>query len=205
MRYIPKNSTPEARKALATFIRLEKKKAHYDNFRQSDGKGFVQESLLQEQGYLCAYCMRRIIMPPKIEHWETREKCNVDKNPLKTLDYDNLLAVCNGTTLQNGITYEHCDQSRSKSNRELTFNPTDERTVQKLKLLKNGTIESINNNIYEDINNEDALNLNALFLRNSRKLVYDSVKKLIDIKCRNKTEIQAQKIITDIVTDWTMN
>lgn len=202
MRYIQKNITPEARKALTTFIRLEKEKAHYDNFKQSDGKGDVQNSLLTEQGFICAYCMRRIGMPPKIEHWITREESNVQNMPAQTLDYDNLLAVCNGTTLQNEIKYEHCDQSRSKSNRELTINPTDERTIQKLRFLKNGKIESDDKAIFDDLNNENALNLNTLFLRDARRLVYESVKKLIDIKCRNKTPTQAQKIIGDIVAEW---
>jgi hypothetical protein len=63
MKYISKNITPEAADALQTFIRLEKEKAHYDNFKQSDGKDKVQKSLLEEQGYLCAYCMQRIEHP----------------------------------------------------------------------------------------------------------------------------------------------
>ena len=96
MRHIQKNITHEARQALLTFIRLEKGKTHYDNFKHSDGKGDVQQSLLIEQGFLCAYCMRRIVMPPKIEHWVTREKSNADKKPKQTVDYDNILAVCNG-------------------------------------------------------------------------------------------------------------
>ncbi len=203
MKYIKKNSSSEAREALSTFIRLEKNKAHYDNFKQSDGKNHVQASLLREQGFICAYCMRRISMPAKIEHWVTRDKCNADKTPLLTLEYDNLLAVCDGKTTLNNAAFEHCDQSRSKSNRELTLNPIDKRTVQQLRFLKNGTIESDNAAISEDIHQDKALNLNALFLMDARKLVYDSVKKLIDIKCRNKTPIQAQKIIKDIVDNWT--
>lgn len=202
MRYIQKNITPEARKALTTFIRLEKEKAHYDNFKQSDGKGDVQNSLLTEQGFICAYCMRRVVMPPKIEHWVTREMSNDSNMAIQTLDYNNLLAVCNGTTLQNEIKYEHCDQSRSKSNRELTINPTDERTIQKVRFLKNGKIEADDKAIFDDLNNEDALNLNTLFLRDARRNVYESVKKLIDLKCRNKTTAQAQKIIAEIIADW---
>jgi uncharacterized protein (TIGR02646 family) len=202
MKYIQKNSTPEARTALSTFIRLEKNKAHYDNFKQSDGKSHVQESLLKEQGFICAYCMRRISMPAKIEHWETREKCNADKKPLLTLDYNNLLAVCNGTTIANGAVFEHCDQSRSKSNRELTINPIDERAIKQIKFLKNGAIESDDAHILEDINQDKALNLNTLFLRDARRNVYESVKKVIDIKCRNKTAIQSKKIITEIVSNY---
>jgi uncharacterized protein (TIGR02646 family) len=203
MKYIKKNITTEARDALSTFIRLEKDKAHYDNFKQSDGKNHVQKSLLEEQGFLCAYCMRRISMPAKIEHWVTRDKCNVDKIPLLTLDYDNLLAVCDGKTALNGTAFEHCDQSRSKSNRELTIQPIDKRTIQQLRFLKNGTIESDNQNISEDINQDKALNLNALFLRDARRNVYESVKQLIDIKCKKATTpLQVRKIITEIVTSW---
>jgi hypothetical protein len=44
--------------------------------------------------------------------------------------------------------------------------------------------------------------LNTLFLRDGRRRVYESVKKVIDLKCKNKTPIQAQKIITEIVDDW---
>ena len=203
MKHIQKNITPEARQALRTFIRLEKEKAHYDNFKGSDGKSDVQKSLLIEQGFLCAYCMRRIVMPSKIEHWVTREKSNRDKKPKQTVDYKNILAVCNGTTFQDDIKHEHCDQSRSKSNRELTINPTDERTILQLRLLKNGWIESDNQDINDDLNNENALNLNTEFLRFDRKDVYNSVKYLIDLKCRNKTPAQAKKIISDIVEDWT--
>jgi uncharacterized protein (TIGR02646 family) len=203
MKYIKKNSSTKAQIALSTFIRLEKNKAHYDNFKQSDGKNHVQESLLQEQGFLCAYCMRRISMPVKIEHWVTREKCNTDKKPLLTLNYDNLLAVCNGATTINGTTFEHCDQSRSKSNRELTINPIDERHINQIRFLKNGAIESHDKNISEDINHDKALNLNTLFLRDARRNVYQSVKKVIDIKCKKATTpIQVQKIITEIVGNW---
>ena len=203
MKHIQKNITPEARQALATFIRKENKKAHYDNFKQSDGKNAVQESLLREQGFLCAYCMRRIQMSPKIEHWVTREQSNVEKKPHQTLNYNNLLAVCIGTTLQNEVKYEHCDQSRSKSNRELTINPTDERVIQKVKFLKNGKIECDDAAIFDDLNEENALNLNVLFLQDARKRVYESVKTLIDLKCRNKNSTQAQKIISDIIDNWT--
>lgn len=202
MKFIKKNCTPEAQAALSTFTRLEKNKTHYDNFKQSDGKNHVQESLLKEQGFICAYCMRRISMPAKIEHWVTREKCNADKKPLLTLDYDNLLAVCNGTTTINGTNFEHCDQSRSKSNRELTINPIDERRIKQIKFLKNGAIESDDKDISEDINHDKALNLNALFLRDARRNVYESIKKVIDIKCKKATPTQAQKIIAEIVDNW---
>ena len=51
----------------------------------------LRRSLLQEQGYICAYCMKRIREDDKvkIEHYKARTKEN-------ELVYQNLLAVCDG-------------------------------------------------------------------------------------------------------------
>ena len=58
----------------------KKARANYDNM---DCKQTVLESLMREQGYLCAYCMRRIpeerelpfgVKPATIEHWEAQSK-----------------------------------------------------------------------------------------------------------------------------------
>ena len=56
----------------------------------------VLRSLMQEQGYLCAYCMRRIPQkgktpPATIEHWDPQSKTCI----AKALDYRNMLAVGN--------------------------------------------------------------------------------------------------------------
>ena len=57
----------------------------------ADVKKTLRESLLKEQGYLCAYCMRRIndAQDTKIEHYKAR-------TPENELQYHNLLAVCKG-------------------------------------------------------------------------------------------------------------
>lgn len=54
----------------------------------------IRQSLLEEQHYLCAYCMKRIKndgLHTTIEHWEP---LSVNKD--KALEYDNMLAVCDG-------------------------------------------------------------------------------------------------------------
>lgn len=58
----------------------------------------LQESLYREQGYLCAYCERRIPVRDKmstedhrIEHWHCR-----DKYPDEVFSYGNLLMCCSG-------------------------------------------------------------------------------------------------------------
>ena len=61
----------------------------FDNL-PSNVKNDIRESLLKEQGYICAYCMKRIESSDvKIEHYKARNSEN-------ELDYKNLLAVCKG-------------------------------------------------------------------------------------------------------------
>ena len=56
-------------------------------------KDTIRESLLEEQHYLCAYCMRKIQnnSHTSIEHWFP-----LSKNKDQALDYRNMLAVCDG-------------------------------------------------------------------------------------------------------------
>ena len=52
----------------------------------------LRTSLLEEQGYICAYCMKKLeddFSKVKIEHYIARNEEN-------QLDYNNLLAVCKG-------------------------------------------------------------------------------------------------------------
>lgn len=65
---------------------------------QFSGIPALQESLYREQGYLCAYCERRIPVRDKmstedhrIEHWHCR-----DKYPDEVFCYGNLLMCCPG-------------------------------------------------------------------------------------------------------------
>jgi uncharacterized protein (TIGR02646 family) len=202
MIWIEKKPTPEAKKSLTDFLRKEGKKAHFGHFKQSDGKGEVQISLAKEQFYLCAYCMRRIPTSEKIEHWHSQEASKEGENPNETLDYNNMLAVCKGITHWQNNTIEHCDQSRSKSNKVLTINPLKKESIEQLKYLRNGRIYSDNKDMNDDLNNKTVLNLNNLSLQDERKKQYEAVKKLIDIRCRGKSEAAAQTEIRKIVDQF---
>jgi uncharacterized protein (TIGR02646 family) len=66
----------------------KKKRAHFDDM-PTEVKNDLRKSLLEEQGYLCAYCMCRIAdsgQDTKIEHYRPRDENN-------ELDYNNLLKV----------------------------------------------------------------------------------------------------------------
>lgn len=88
--------------------------ARFDDM-DADVKRQLRESLLNEQGHLCAYCMRRLsdAKDVKIEHFEARTSEN-------ELSYHNLLAVCKGG--EGGpVLAQSCDTK--KGNRPIFISP----------------------------------------------------------------------------------
>lgn len=88
-------------------------------------KAEVRQALLEEQHYLCAYCMKRIgneELHTTIEHWLPLSK---DKD--NALSYRNFLAVCKGGADVSGNTKGRilcCDAS--KDDREIRIDPLDQ-------------------------------------------------------------------------------
>lgn len=128
----------------------------------------LKESLLTEQGHICAYCMRRIPTRDKnsdgkptsedarIEHIKCREL-----HPELQLNYNNMVICCPGSI--NGD--HHCD--RRKGNRDITFNLFEKRCIDTISYsTSDGTIKS-SNPIYDHEFNQ-ILNLNNKLLKANR-------------------------------------
>lgn len=151
----------------------------------------LRRILLEDQGYICCYCQKRIpekLLPKsKIEHFLCQEH-----NKEKTFDYRNLFIACTG---QIG-NVDTCDTL--KGSKPLNFidllNPNISATI---KYTKNGLIYSNDQDINHEINN--ILNLNDQNLRNSRQAICKSI---MDIKKRIEREggnfdIQINRIMLD--------
>lgn len=161
----------------------------YDRLR-NPLKDQVREALMLEQGHLCAYCMRRIpderiletdteLSDVYIEHWTARSS-DVKVAENKSLDYNNLLAVCSGNEKapeagKRKKRFFTCDKKRD--NRPLKINPLDAETLKTIKYSEDGKIESTDTVINDDLNIR--LNLNcssdAVTLPQNRKNVLDAV------------------------------
>lgn len=139
-----------------------------------DGSGFtpvkadIRTQLLKEQGYLCAYCMQRIVdnqFTTKVEHWHCQ-----DNYPNEQLSYANLLVVCSGNT-QGSL---HCDTK--KGNDDILYNPSvaTHRIESKIKYSTGGKIESIEASFNQQLNN--ILGLNCTRLVENRKAIVDAVR-----------------------------
>ena len=176
-------------------IRKRPEPSSLTHFRSMGGKKFddldaktkdeVRESLLLEQGYICAYCMKRIgrdrdeegrCNDVKIEHVVPRSETSRSKRTeMMELDYGNLVAVCKGAT--NGIM--HCDTS--KGNTLISLHPCNEDVECSVKYgLKDGTISSTNNAWNKDLNDEGKLNLNHPTLKLNRVAALNGLQKALN-------------------------
>lgn len=132
-------------------------------------QSYLTDSLLKEQGYICAYCMRRIPCKDSlsnedhhIEHIKPRSEYLKNQ-----LDYKNMVIVCPGHMGDK----DHCD--RSKGNKEMTLSPLNSRVIQTISYENNGFIKSSNSDWNRELN--DILNLNDKVLVNARKITLQEI------------------------------
>ena len=189
-------------------IRKNKEPIEWTNYCSTPGVGYqsipaLVESLLIEQGYICAYCMRRIPHKDKlykrdgssysltsedhrVEHIKSREH-----HQALELKYSNMVICCPGHIGDK----DHCD--RAKSSNDISFSPLDSSFIDTLSYSSDGRIRSSNPTFNSDI--EKILNLNTKLLVLNRKSVLDEVIKMIN--SYHKSNRQWSKNILRAVLD----
>lgn len=168
MKHIIKDVEPD----VLTGYKLNSTNPSYINFcKKSQRKLNLNDALLDEQGYLCCYCMGEINSENmQIEHWKPQSKY-----PKLDLDYNNLFACCEGNKhnpkRKKGSKNIHCDSK--KSSLELTINPLNKDCETEISYFGDGTINAKNSVYNKDIN--DYLNLNYENLKRNRKSAWIKV------------------------------
>ena len=181
MRSIRKNREP------ASLARYRSQQNATFNDLPSLAKQELRDSLLQEQGYICCYCMSRIKRESmKIEHWHCQSQYRIEQ-----LDYQNILAACPGNAGRPPAD-QHCDTR--KANSDLTFNPTQRDVENWLKYLGDGTIQSTETAFNDEI--DEVLNLNFSRLKGNRKNVVEAVRQALDKKPGPRTKSQIKSLIS---------
>lgn len=147
----------------------------------SELKTIILDSLLKEQGHLCAYCMRRIPetrkLPPgvpgaTIEHWFARNPDSKEDHG-QGLDYNNMLAVCSGNRGCGDKRNLTCDAKRG--NEVLKVDPRNADTIHSISYTADGRIKSEDPVIDEDLNKRLNLNCEAVSLPENRKAVLNAL------------------------------
>lgn len=149
-------------------------------------KDRIRTSLLEEQGYICAYCMKKLkddSSQVKIEHYVARTEEN-------ELDYKNLLAVCKGNE---GEPFENQTCDTRKGSQEIKINPQENRDILTIGYTNDGRIKSTNKDYQKDF--DDTLNLNStLELVSLRKSALDSLKRKLYERKAHLTRETIEKI-----------
>ena len=146
----------------------DKEPKEWEEYRNTEGVDYqsipeLVDSLLKEQGYICAYCMRRIPYKDNIsnENHRVEHILSREKHPDKKLDYKNMVICCPGHIGEEN----HCD--RLKGDRDISFNLFDENFIRTLSYKSDGKITSSNVTFDNEIN--EVLNLNTSLLKANRK------------------------------------
>jgi uncharacterized protein (TIGR02646 family) len=127
----------------------------------------IREALVEEQGAVCCYCMRRIhptAKDMKIEHWQPQST-----SPDLQLTWANLLGACMGGE-GSAPEFQHCDTKKGST--ILTLNPTRERCELVIKYLATGDI-AVDEPFRTDL--LETLQLNVAVLVNCRRGVLNAV------------------------------
>jgi len=189
MKYIYKKRTGIG---YSTLLKMHKAKKCYEDTKNDNSKNpkvttrtDILKDLLDEQGYLCAYCMRSISLDSAtIEHFIGQNYVDDKGNSIgkkEDTNYDNMLAVCHGNFCKNET---HCDSSRSKYQDKrplLNISPLNKQQMNNIKFSQSGVI------YYENIDDESeinfdlnkVLNLNCDNIRNERKKIIKVTKKIL--------------------------
>lgn len=153
---------------------------NYMSLRGED-KREVLEALVAEQGHLCAYCMCRIGVdehPATIEHLVPQHPGDSDTDGELSLDYHNLVAVCDG---RGGAT---CDKRRG--NKPLTVDPTKPHTLEGIFYHRDGRIDAIDGDVWHDLEVTLGLNAPGTNLCGNRSKSMEAIEKSIDRAIKRK-------------------
>ncbi|HRI72176.1 MAG TPA: TIGR02646 family protein, partial [Polyangium sp.] len=127
----------------------------------------ARKALLEEQGHICCFCMRRIaIRQMKIAHWAPQSL-----HPDRTMDWTNLMGACPGGDGDRDAV-KHCDTAQGDI--PIKLNPAD-RSQQCERFVRysiDGRVWSEDADINKDL--DRTLNLNHAALMRARLAVWSA-------------------------------
>lgn len=152
----------------------------------TDTLDVIRQQMLEEQGYLCAYCMQRIVLDTvTIEHFLAQNPTDKHYIGALTIDYHNMLGVCFGNECK-GNSKKNLTCDKHRGNIPLVINPLQKHLVQQIKYKGDGTIYSDDPQIDKDLNETLNLNYEGLLFRKNRKAVLDGLKRYMDRRFAGK-------------------
>tara|TARA_R110001632_G_scaffold214612_3_gene341368 strand:+ start:4708 stop:5355 length:648 start_codon:yes stop_codon:yes gene_type:complete len=187
------NKIHKIREPSSLRVYRNQKNAIYDgpNFTP-DVKNDIKDSLLEEQGHICAYCMQGIKKSNmKVEHFLCQHS---HRN--QQLNYKNLLGCCKGGE-GSKKSQQTCDTRKGSD--ILLYSPAMKPHHNKLKIkyLINGTITSDDIKFNAQLNN--TLNLNNTRFKKNRVEVSDAINSFLNKEAGSRTKAELQKVLNKLI------
>lgn len=223
MKFIIKNRSSKGHNRL---VDLKREDGTYEDVKNDKSKNdYIRDevilSLLEEQNFQCAYCMKSIKLENTfIEHIIGQKyiETGIEIGKENEISYDNFLAVCDGKSCKDQL---HCDKSRANYQKErpLFSNPLKKRIMKNIKFTNQGfvyyekfiDISEIDKlkehatldeklNIQYDIQN--VLNLNCNSLKEKRKLIINALKRITKNWQKEKVKKEYEKCLANPNTEF---
>lgn len=146
--------------------------AIYDDLG-GENKTIIKDSLLDEQGYICAYCMGKINSETStIEHYISQKRhedspYSEKEHKRQSLLYSNMCGVCINTSL-------HCDKKRGNLPLEI-LDPHKPSCEKLITYNLEGEIVPTGSQFDKVIKDIETLGLNCTKLKKNRKAAWDEV------------------------------
>lgn len=202
MRYIQKNRRGIGYQKL---LKIHKSKGSYEDTQNDKSKipkittrTDILKDLLNEQGSICAYCMRSISLEnATIEHIVSQNYVDNKGRAIgkeEDTNYDNMLAVCQGNFC---LKQTHCDKSRSiYQDKEplLAITPLNKLQMSSIKFTQSGVVYYEKLDEKSKINDElnRVLNLNCDGMIEMRGKIIRAIKHTLVKRKFNKKFIQKE-------------
>ena len=182
------NEPPLLKRFLKEIPKDEQKYAGLGSFPPDDEKKAddeIRAHLAEEQGFLCAYCMKRIDESLRIEHYIPQNYAeNPDLGKELSVKFKNMLGVCTGEVFfhSDKKNEPHCEKVRG--NKPLHISPMRKNHIDEIKYDRNGKIFSDNILFEGDLN--ETLNLNIDLLKRNRIEKWEGVKSAFERQKQGK-------------------
>jgi len=193
MRHV-KKSSPEP-SGLLEYRKTQKGPTDWDSL-STPTKDAIRNRLIEDQGYLCCYCMRRISSTEmKMEHYVPRR--GPDGDPERELDWSNMLAACDGNE---GRRWSDQTCDTRKGSRKLELDPQNSAHIRDLGYLPDGRLKVRSGDERRQQDIDDTLNLNSTTLKRNRKNALDGFLQVLERKLCRKSKWSARKLDRELQT-----
>ena len=148
----------------------------------------TRRQLAIDQGYLCAYCMRRLNLDPADQNRYLHIEHLMPQNQLtdeEATNFSNFLGVCPGNRDTAENAEKTCDAYRGSLENEqqtMRLNPLDAVQMETIYYLRNGEISSTDTALSAELSNKLNLNGDSTYLKQNRETAYRNLIKALKDK-----------------------